>query len=1142
MGEHLMPRHMMSGASPGGPQDLRKERHEPLPDPRVGMAYPRPRSGDLRDPRDQHDPRDMREGCDPRGLPGREYEVQDLSRRQPEIIDKGPHGYKGNPHDFDPTRGRTYDMYARGGPDGGPQHRPMAAPPPAHSHHTSSSVGQAPRRPDSRNKSPSMYPVDPGLAQGMRGPGNPGLPPSGSPFTGMDPGARHSPASRIPPPPPLITSGGPKTSPKLSRSPPSSSSMPPHGHMMVPPGSITHGTPVTHAGPIPPGGHATTIASMVRRMDTLAHQSNTPPTSQPSSARMEGSITKGTPMNREGPMTGRGGPGEGGRMVMDPTFQGRGGHMYEAGYAPPPGAYYERQGPGGVEVGKAGPPQPSGGPGAPGGPYYPYQAAAAYSGDQGATPYSSRATIMNDFFTAKQMPRRKDTEREELSPRGREIAPVPPPRGMDPRMPHPGAMPTSSAQMLHPHMQQGRPPPGMGGDSGMHGKMSPHIPPSSREDKPGGHPAHWPGPRGMAPQQPPQPQQQHPHSMAMDPHHGRPSIVMGTGRPTHPMEVKVDQPDSTTLQRGPTSPRQPMLGVPHSADQSRMRLSPSMHPHQHPHPGMYRPDMAEARQERDRERERVAQERAMQERAAQQASRAAWEHHQQQQQQQQMARRAHEQRAAELEQQVSKEGEPEIRRGPPTSESGGYMSGRPDSRTDHRPSSTSASSYLGDRDAGRGGGDPQQSSDPNSQQRQITDRSYMQKLANEHAGNAVILAAFQKDQPSPQSKTTSSASQVTAAARSLTAATLIDAIIIHQINRTTPDNGGPITSTSIPSSMSGSGGSVVSTTASSSSNSNAGKPSGSPSPSPGRMSVPERSRTPNRPPESSSPAHVDSRCSTPSKYKPARRYYGRGGSNGGDMPPDPSSSPASSTGPQGPGGSSGTGGGSGPQSYSGPSGLDPPHSSGPAGNESGSNSSTDSTGSLSTRMITLGDHIDAIIIKDYNNRTMPGKDGEPKGMGSLLSQIQSTSTPSSSGKTTPTHQAASEVSSQMGMTTQMMRRSPWDSAVGSSSDSHRPRSFSGSTHGPGGPAQHVPQPHHDPHNWRKRVQQQALSSYGGQAGLNHPSQPPPHGHPHPQQAQSSAHSGQELDTLRVPSEQPGVAGRATPDQLRARSPQAAPAP
>lgn len=75
-------------------------------------------------------------------------------------------------------------------------------------------------------------------------------------------------------------------------------------------------------------------------------------------------------------------------------------------------------------------------------------------------------------------------------------------------------------------------------------QMSPHI--AVRDDKSSGHSQQWVGPRSM-PQQ--QQQQQHPHSVSMDPTHlTRPSIVMGTGRPSHAMEVKVDQPDSTTLQ------------------------------------------------------------------------------------------------------------------------------------------------------------------------------------------------------------------------------------------------------------------------------------------------------------------------------------------------------------------------------------------------------------------------------------------------------------------------------------------------------------------------------------------------------------------------------------------------------------------
>lgn len=68
-------------------------------------------------------------------------------------------------------------------------------------------------------------------------------------------------------------------------------------------------------------------------------------------------------------------------------------------------------------------------------------------------------------------------------------------------------------------------------------------------------------------------------------------------------------------QRGPASPRQSMLGVPSSVEQSRTRLSPSMphHPHGHGHSGAYRPEMVDVHLERERERQRAAaQERALQ--------------------------------------------------------------------------------------------------------------------------------------------------------------------------------------------------------------------------------------------------------------------------------------------------------------------------------------------------------------------------------------------------------------------------------------------------------------------------------------------------------------------------------------------------
>lgn len=123
------------------PQDLRKDRRDlppHMPDPRGMIGYQIPRPGE------------------------REMEVQDLSRRA-DPLEKGPHGYKGNPRDFDPHRSRS-DLYQRSTTEPA---RQMVAPPPAHSHHHPGvsghpgpqDLGKPMHRPDSRNKSPSMYQV-----------------------------------------------------------------------------------------------------------------------------------------------------------------------------------------------------------------------------------------------------------------------------------------------------------------------------------------------------------------------------------------------------------------------------------------------------------------------------------------------------------------------------------------------------------------------------------------------------------------------------------------------------------------------------------------------------------------------------------------------------------------------------------------------------------------------------------------------------------------------------------------------------------------------------------------------------------------------------------------------------------------------
>ena len=109
----------------------RKERRDPqhLQDPRAMLGYP---------------------NLPPRGEHDREV---DLSRRG-EPIDKGPLGYKGDPtKDIEFLRNRP-DTYQRSTAE---PTRHMGAPPPAHQNHPQDLQKH---RPDSRNKSPSIYQVD----------------------------------------------------------------------------------------------------------------------------------------------------------------------------------------------------------------------------------------------------------------------------------------------------------------------------------------------------------------------------------------------------------------------------------------------------------------------------------------------------------------------------------------------------------------------------------------------------------------------------------------------------------------------------------------------------------------------------------------------------------------------------------------------------------------------------------------------------------------------------------------------------------------------------------------------------------------------------------------------------------------------
>lgn len=238
-----------------------------------------------------------------------------------------------------------------------------------------------------------------------------------------------------------------------------------------------------------------------------------------------------------------------------------------------------------------------------------------------------------------------------------------------------------------------------------------------------------------------------------------------------------------------------------------------------------------------------------------------------------------------------------------------------------------------------------------------------------------------------------------------------------------------------------------------------------------------------------------------------------------------------------------------------PPAPDAPHSSSLVGSgvqdpslaTSGSSDGTSASSNSSARMITLGDHIDAIIISDYSS-CGSSREGEAVGVPNLLSQINSTSTPCSGKQaltcallisvacvgclvtrnghmilwcmkpwrsfrkdmaemflskwnevlsqrwlkipiyifflistlsltvqSTPTF-TTSEVTSISTRASPIVRPSS-DTSVGSSSDAHRSRNFSGNVHSPGASApQTQSQPHHDVHhNWRKRVQQQALS-------------------------------------------------------------------
>ncbi|KAL5016148.1 hypothetical protein ScPMuIL_005737 [Solemya velum] len=508
-----------------------------------------------------------------------EYEVQDLSRRSTDV-EKGPHGYKGDPRDFDPRSQRQYESYSRPVEDVQKRAPSMAAPPPAHSHHQPSQFTHSEplslktRPSESRDKSPTQYHAERRSVSPYKVHISSSTPPFAQ-VTNVD-HQSCSPAPRqgIPPPPPLINTG---TSPRLPKSPPTSSHPPTR-----PAGSITHGTPVNHP--------ATTSTSAQHRtmFDSLHHQ---PP--------QEGSIVMGTPVSRE----------SGSGRNMQPS--------HEPGVSRMPGVYDMRSG--AVCEGPHGRTgvspqiydprtleqmQRLPGPGA--GNYFPQEVPFPFPVETQS--YSSKNTLKTDFLTARQMrhqpvPNQKEGQH---SPRAKESAPHKPyPQTMEPH-PH---MNQHQIHQLQPQM----PPPGMPLHPGYHmpgsqiylqgqvpitvsdrgpgSRVSPHPQPgapSPRDEKASVTPP-WPGVsrNAVMSHSPGVPVTSHIEShgqyMVSAPHS---SIPHGLGRHTVITDVPVSKemshmPDSSGMQHSSAlSPRQMVAiqiqqDVPH---QSKHHLQPQHQP------------------------------------------------------------------------------------------------------------------------------------------------------------------------------------------------------------------------------------------------------------------------------------------------------------------------------------------------------------------------------------------------------------------------------------------------------------------------------------------------------------------------------------------------------------------------------------
>ncbi|XP_074640514.1 uncharacterized protein LOC141898487 [Tubulanus polymorphus] len=392
-------------------------------------------------------------------------EVQDLSCKS---RDRSPHTYKGDPRDFEPRDSRPFEPYMRQGVEDS-QRRLLVAPPPAHSHHYGSGSSD-----QSRERS---YPDDdrsqatpPALRTASQR--------SSSPYvTGRDPAAavRSTIASRaavIPPPPPLINNKTPKSGPPIK-----TEKLSPLMSQTPPAGSITQGTPVGHpghvAGPPPPqqsSRYEGSISMGTPRYEMLRQ------TTPPQSSRSEGSITRGTPV-LDTVTAGRGSPVstyEAARMPMYKAV-GRGGMIYDGGVRMP--MMYDRT----LEqmyLSRRMSPTSAYYSGMP--PY----AASQYP--EGSAYSSSRATLIGDFLTAQQMQgsdfqRRAAVQEKDphLSPR-RDVTKVYPgmmeavihpsniaglpygtlatPQGMI-YMPHPGQVPPSSSADRISHGQSPSPSP-----------------------------------------------------------------------------------------------------------------------------------------------------------------------------------------------------------------------------------------------------------------------------------------------------------------------------------------------------------------------------------------------------------------------------------------------------------------------------------------------------------------------------------------------------------------------------------------------------------------------------------------------------------------------------------------------------------